>query len=432
MTGKFKSLLAAAVAIISTASAFAGPTLAVSSRGDKTVNFYKVIAGSYLMPSGSVGVDGSPAEMCLSPDQKRLFVSLVDRNSVAVIDTQAQKVVATLSAPGFRNPDGCIVSPDSKTLYSMSIGAGAVFAFSVDSGQMLKKIPVGQEPRRAVFTPDGKQMLVSNAHSNTLTIIDVASGTATGEVKTGDEPRYMAFSPDGKLLAVGIIDDDSVEFFDGKTFQFKQQVATVQSPQGLEFSSDSKRLYVAGKLSDAIGVMNIGKLARLAYTIPVPAGHFGTGDLWGMAMSTDGNYLFTTNLGDDSVSTIDVRAARTNHAYQAGKSPIGAVYINVPSRVSQLSPSARLDYYRSLAQKAVAAVQQNDLATASKLCKMLEQDWDEGSKSIRQQSPALWEQADSAMDDFIHPITRSNGTAPDPAALNAAYQNFLSKLNQIH
>lgn len=433
MTGKSKLILLAAVAMCTTATALAGSMIAVSSREDKAVNFYNVIGGGmFLTPATSVSMNGSPGEMCLSPDQKQLFVSITDQKSVAVIDVESQKVVATLTAPDLNSPDGCVVSPDSKKLYSIAQGSAAVFVFSIDSRKMLKKIPVGKEPRRAVFTPDGTKILVSNAHSNTLSIIDAESNTVTGEIKTGDEPRYMAFSPDGKLLAVGIIDDDSLEFFDGKTLQFKQQVGTVQSPQRIEFSPDSKRLYVTGKLGNEVGVVGIGRLARLAYVIPVPSGHFGDGDLWGSAMSSDGNYLYAANLGDNSVSILDLRASRTTRAFSAGKYPVGVIFIDVPSRVSQLGASARLDDYRSLAQKAMAAVQQNDLATAATLCKTLEQDWDEGSTSIRQKSPDLWGQIDDAMDDFIHPIIGSGGKTPNPAALDKAYQNFLSKLNQAH
>jgi YVTN family beta-propeller protein len=432
MAIKAKVMFVMALMAATATSALGAPMLAVSSRGDKAVNFYNVIAGGiFLQPTTSVPVNGLPGEMCLSPDGKNLFVSIVDKKSIAVIDVDSKKLTANMSAPELESPDGCAVSPDSTKLYSVDQDGGAVFVFPVGSIQKVNRIPVGKEPRRAIFTPDGKKVLVSNAHSNTLSIIDVATNTVTGTVKTGDEPRDMAFSPDGKLLAVTLIDDDSIEFFDGSTLQFKQQSGTVRSPQHIEFAPDSKHLYVPGKINDDVGVEKIGKVARLENVIPVEHGPLGTMNLWGMALSSDGNYMFVTNMGDDSLSVIDVRATRVFRAFPAGKTPVSVVFIKPSGGLTGMGPAARLEHYRSLAQKAMDAVKNNDLAAATKSCQTLEQDWDEGSTDIRQKSPDLWGQIDEAMDDFIHPITHSGGTAPNAAVLNSAYQNFLAKLHLV-
>ncbi len=410
------------------------PMLAVSARGDQVVNLYSVLGGgASLQLAKSVPVGKQPGEMCLAPDRKNLFVSNVGDKNIAMIDLESKAVVTNFSGPGMQSPDGCTVSPDSKELYSVDQHANALFVFSVDSKRMLTKIPVGKEPRRAVFSPDGKTLLVSNSQSDTLSLIDPATDKAVKTIKTGDEPRDMVFSPDGKLLAVTLINDDSIEFFKADTLERKQQVAAVRSPQHMEFSPDSQRLFVLGKINDEIGVLRTEPLARLMDTIPITRGPLGVLNSWGLAMSADGKFLYTTNLGEDSISLIDLQLMKTFRAFPASKTPVAAIYIK-PSGggIAGMGASAKLDRFRSVAQMAMDAVKKNDLTAASKFCQTLELEWDEGEQALRQSSPEVWNQIDQAMDDFIHPIMNSGGVAPDTATLNAVYQKFLAKLKLAH
>jgi len=409
------------------------PMLAVSARGDGTVNFYSVLGGGVVVQlAKSIPVGKRPGEMCLAPNGKSLFVSNVGDKTVSMIDVEDRTVVATLSDPGIQSPDGCTVSPDSKKLYSVDQQGDALFVFSVDSKRMATKIPVGKEPRRVIFSPDEKKLLVSNSHDDTLSVIDPTTERVVKTIKTGDEPRDMVFSPDGNLLALTVINDDSVQFFKADTLEPKQQVAAVRSPQHMEFSPDSKRLYVLGKINDEVGIIGIAQLARLMDTIPITRGPLGVLNSWGLAMSPDGKFLYTTNLGEDSISLIDVQLMRTYRAFPGGKTPVAAIYIKPSGGITSMDAAAKLDRFRFLAQMTMDEVKKNDLAAANKFCQTLELEWDQGELALRQSSPEVWNQIDQAMDDFIHPIMNSGGVAPNAAALNAVYQNFLTKLKLAH
>ena len=179
-------LLSTALVIAGAASAWGQtPMLAVAARGYKAVNLYNIAGGGLVLQLvKSVPVGQGPSEMCVSHDAKRLFVSVPSAKNVAVIDLNSKTVVGNLSDPGMQTPDGCVVSPDSKKVYSIDQG-GNVFVFSVESRQLLKTIPVGKESRRAVFSPDGKRLVVSNSGSNTLSVVDASTETVVNTVKTG-------------------------------------------------------------------------------------------------------------------------------------------------------------------------------------------------------------------------------------------------------
>ncbi|MGH9640843.1 MAG: beta-propeller fold lactonase family protein [Terriglobales bacterium] len=431
-----KSFLAILLLCI-TASAAESPMLAVSVRGENAVRLYDLQFTGYfggntwLRLTKSIPVGKQPGEMCLAPDGKSLFVSDVGSKEISVVDLSSQTAVGTLSAPGMKSPDGCAVSADSKKVYSVDQGAGAVLVFSVESKQLLKTVAVGKEPRRAILSPDGKRVLVSNAHSDSLSVIDTASDDVVKTVKTGEEPRDLAYSKDGKLLAVGLIAGDSVQFFDADTLEPKQQVAAVKSPEHMEFSPDSQRLYIVGKLSDDVGVMRIGQSPRMARTIDVPHSPLGAWDAWGMALSPDGKFMWVTNTSDQTISLIDVEYMQTVHAFPGGNGPVGVLYIKPAGGFSTMTPAAKLEHFRMLAKQAMDAVAKNDLPSATKLCQTLETEWDSGELDLRRSSPDVWNQVDEAMDNFIRPITTAGGVSPNPAALNTAYQNFLVKLKLV-
>ena len=287
-------------------SSRADSLLAVSATQEGTVSFYQV-RGPRVSLLKAIPVGKGPTEMCLSPDHNRLYVSVAPEKKIVAIDVKSREVTATLSDPTMKTPDGCTVSPDSKKLYAVDLGANVVLVFSAESNQLLGRIAVGEEPRRALFSPDAKKLIVSNAHSNTLSVIDPATNKVVHTVKTGTEPRTLAYSPDGKVLAVSIIDDDSVAFFKADTLEFEQQVAGQISPQRLAFEPGGRLLFVLGRF-EQLGVLDLRAdvaypgYRRLGTTIPVPRLS------WGMAMSDDGDYLYVTQGGADyNISVIDVR-----------------------------------------------------------------------------------------------------------------------------
>lgn len=427
---KAKIMLAGALAACTAIPGMAAPTLAVAVQGEGAVNFYSALAGGVLLlPAGSVHVGKRSGELCLSRDQKQLFVS-TDKD-VAIVDVGTKSVVGNLTAPGLGAPDGCDLSADGKKLYVISPESNSLFIFDTQSKQFLKKIDVQKEPRRVIVTPDGQKALVANSGSNTLSVLDTSNDTITGEVKTGIEPRDMTFSPDGKLLAVTLIDNDSIGFFDGHTFDFKWQIGAVRSPQHFGFSPDSSRLYVVGKISNQLGIVGISPVkARTLDILQTDQGPLGLLGDWGFAMSPNGLFTYVSNLSEGTVAIIDVTLNKQVRTIYAGKTPGAMIMIKDTNAINTMSDSAKLDHFRTLAKQAMDATKAKDYAKGAKLAGTLEQEWDEGSGNIKKKSPELWGEIDESMDDFIHPIMHSNTNPPDPAALNNAYETFIANLNK--
>ena len=91
--------------------------------------------------------------------------------------------------------------------------------------------------------------------------------------------------------------------------------------------------------------------------------------------------------------------------------------------------------YRALAQLAYAASQKGDNALAAKLARILERTWDKaedfgGDTALSKKNRAMFEEIDKAMDQFVEPLQKHAATAPDPAAIKAAFNAYMDKLKQ--
>jgi hypothetical protein len=95
--------------------------------------------------------------------------------------------------------------------------------------------------------------------------------------------------------------------------------------------------------------------------------------------------------------------------------------------------NTKMGPYRALARMAYASAQKGDGATAAHLAKILERVWDKaedygGDTALSKTNPALFKQADKAMDDFITAMQAGGKTPADAAKLKAAFGNYLEKL----
>ena len=126
---------------------------------DHSGNFRSITAGS------------EPNKMVLSKDGSRLYVANGDSDSVSVIDSDKELVVATISLqrPGYvykgANPNSLALSIDEKRLFVSLGGENAVAVVDLASGRVRGRIPTGWYPNSVTVSADGKKLYVVNAKS---------------------------------------------------------------------------------------------------------------------------------------------------------------------------------------------------------------------------------------------------------------------------
>ena len=154
-------------------------TAYVSSIRDREIDVVD-IAGTPTVTS-RIAVPGQPNKMVLNASQTRLFVAQDNSDSVAVIDTGSNTVLAEIgvTAPvdayanekNYKgaNPNNVALSPDESTLYVTNGGENAVAVVHlnrvVSNSRVIGLIPTGWYPNSASVSGDGKTLYVVNGKS---------------------------------------------------------------------------------------------------------------------------------------------------------------------------------------------------------------------------------------------------------------------------
>jgi DNA-binding beta-propeller fold protein YncE len=259
-------------------------------------------------------VDGNRADhMAISPDGTRLLVSASTAKVVDVIDTKSGQIVARI--PSGDQPHENNYSRDGNLIYHASIGT--VFTPS-------------DEPALD-FTKGDRVFEVIDAHSyKVLRKIDMGKKLdAFGQPDMSGAVRPMALSPDERYLYFqvsffhGFVEYDLQEdrvlrlanlpLSDEAKQKRRDEYLLDSAHHGLAMNPSGTKLCAAGTMSDYAAIVD---RSSFAYTI---ASH-GHKPYWA-TNSGRGSYCFVSYSGDDAVSVISYRKAQEIARIEVGDHP---------------------------------------------------------------------------------------------------------------
>ena len=206
------------------------------------------------------------------------YVTNVGDNTVSVIDTASNAVVATISVGGF--PDGVATTPDGTHAYVTNAFDSNVSVIDTATNKVVATIPVGSSPNGVAITPDGTRAYVTNGADNAVSVIDTASNTVVGTIPVGQDPSGVAITSDGTHAYVTNQLDDSVSVIDTVS---NKVVATIPgliipigvaiTPDGTEtFGRDDRRqqslAYVTNSVDNTVSVIDTSS-NKVVARIPV-------------------------------------------------------------------------------------------------------------------------------------------------------------------
>ncbi len=234
---------------------------------------------------------------------------------------------------------------------------GAVSAFSADpaTGKLtfLNQQPShGTSPCHVVLDPTGKFLLVANYSSGSVAVFPVATdghlGAATSVIQhTGHGPNAerqegahahcVTFDPAGRFVFICDLGIDRVVAYQldavGKLTAVESAGTTLKpgsGPRHLVFGVDGKFAYTIDELNSTITAFSYeaatGRLIELQTLSSLPAGF--TGQKWAaeIAVHPNGQWLYASNRGHDSVALFAIDPVKGTLTYQAtqpsdGKTP---------------------------------------------------------------------------------------------------------------
>jgi YVTN family beta-propeller protein len=243
-----------------------GKSVYASAGGNNKIRSYsfdgKTLTEGAAFILGDLSSPIFPVGLALSSEGKTLYAALNYGNSIMAIDTTKKNGLAARTLKfGDANfdtgkntlPYALQLSKDDKTLYVSHTNAKAVSVISTAKLELVKQVPVGDQPSGMALAQDGKTLFVANANSDTVSLVDTASNTVRGEINLrpfdgapyGSIPNALAVSGDDKTLYVTNGGNNDLAVVDLASGKVRGLIPTAWYPSAVMPSKNGKMLYVA-------------------------------------------------------------------------------------------------------------------------------------------------------------------------------------------
>lgn len=133
--------------------------------------------------------DGTAADVAVSPDGKRVYVSIWAGNHMAIINTDTMSLESTVDMRG-KSSSGVVVSPDGRYVYLSCCDANSLLIIDANTSKIEDRVTVGKCPRHIMITPDGKYLYI---FSEDAPIVKFDTGSRAIESSLGIKGSNAAF-----------------------------------------------------------------------------------------------------------------------------------------------------------------------------------------------------------------------------------------------
>jgi YVTN family beta-propeller protein len=170
-----------------------GSEVWVTSEGNGTVT---VINTATNRPVATIKVAKRPRSVVFTHDGSKAYVPAELDSAVVVVDAKAHKVLKKIQIPGKSpKPMGSAISPDGKFVY-ITNGRGQTLSI-IDTGtdSLVATFEVGDRPWGVGVSPDGQHIYTANGPGGTVSVIDAAGHRLIKHIKVGKAPWGIAVAP---------------------------------------------------------------------------------------------------------------------------------------------------------------------------------------------------------------------------------------------
>ena len=293
-----------------------------------------VIDATTLRVVGTIAVGLSPDDIVAAPASDVLYVSRIVHRAdgrptgtgeLVAIDPTTRQVSWRVAFRGV--PNHLAVSPDGRRVYVTVVSGNYVDVFDPAKHALVDSVDVGTGPHDIDVSRDGKTVYVGLIRGTDVTVFDAATNRILRRIPFGANVRPIALSPDETRLYVQLSQYYGFVVADPRTGKILRRVAMpmpegaktpdtlpVTTNHGIRITADGRYLIANGSMTDLAGIYSLPNL-RLVATVPV-----GRDPNW-VTLSPDGRRVFISNRGSDDVSVIDLASRKEVARVKVGRYP---------------------------------------------------------------------------------------------------------------
>ncbi len=279
-----------------------GQTLAVANAIGHSISLIDTATNTVQT---TIALANDPISVAYTPDGTSLYVSFGSVPGVAVINT-SNNTVSSLSISPTCNPKDVTINSSSSLLYLGCSYHAYILKVGIPGGSTSTFYSPGGTNyfSQTTLSPDNTNLYaVSPGSPNKLYKIQTSNSSLLGSLTLTYSPTDILVNPTGTRVFVSDSSNSKIEIVDTSTMTV---VSTINLPSGsgaqsLALTPDGQSLLVAANQIDSVLVYDTTSLL-LSTTVsvgPMPIA---------VSISPNGNFAYAANMGDNTVSVIDLRA----------------------------------------------------------------------------------------------------------------------------
>lgn len=203
-------------------------------------------------------------------------------------------------------------NPKTKTLYSVyqKEDTGGLGTWKrLENGQLelvSSILSPGSAPCYVKYHDQDKLIYTANYHQGLMTIYNEEDIVREVQYEDGAHAHFTDFDPKTDLLYVCDLGNDKVYKYDGEKEVDQVRLEEGSGPRHIAFHPSLDRMYVFGELNNTITVMDSDlNIYQIISTLQDPETQSSGAAI---RISSDGNFLYASNRGEDSIVSYTVDA----------------------------------------------------------------------------------------------------------------------------
>jgi len=166
------------------------------------------------------GVKGRIDHLAVDVAEQRLFIAALGNGTVEVVDLKSRRRVQ--SVPGFDEPQGVALLPQSQTLYVASGGDGSLRTLPLRNLAPDRTLDLGDDADN-VRTDRDQRFVYVGYGSGALAVIDAAKQSKVADIRLEDHPESFQLETAGPRIFVNVPDANEIAVVDREA---RKQIAS--------------------------------------------------------------------------------------------------------------------------------------------------------------------------------------------------------------
>jgi DNA-binding beta-propeller fold protein YncE len=188
-------------------------------------------------------VEGRIDHLALDAARQQMFVAALGNNTVEVLDLA--KGVRARSLPGFHEPQGIVVLPDSNLVAVANGQSGDLVLLDAHDGSVKRTIPLSEDADNVRYDAAARCVYVAHG-SGAISAVDPAKGQVLGEVRLPGHPESFQLERGGSRMYANVPAAGAVAVINRQTMKLEATwpLAGGKANYPLVLDEEGHRLFV--------------------------------------------------------------------------------------------------------------------------------------------------------------------------------------------